>query len=100
MAGTQGGGKAESHINGQGVGKLEQGQRGDRSMIRIDRHQEVDGARARRPTRGHGVWEYSCPEYPLVCGVSRQPLFDDCRQLEAIYGVTVVAWGCSGRVTR
>ncbi len=30
-------------------------------MIRIE---EIDGTSGSRPNRNHGVWEYTCAEYP------------------------------------
>jgi hypothetical protein len=45
--------------------------------IRIERGAEV----------GPGVWEYSIPSLGL-CGKSRQPLLDSCRQIKSILGDT------------
>jgi hypothetical protein len=56
-------------------------------MIRIERGEEVDG-RGRRAGRNHGRWAYHALGYPLVCGYSRSPLLDACRQLKSLYGVT------------
>ena len=47
-------------------------------MIRIERGAEV----------APGVWQYSVCGYPQVCGKSRQPLLDACRQLKSIGGLT------------
>jgi hypothetical protein len=47
-------------------------------MIRIERGAEV----------GPGVWEYSVRGYPNICGRSRQPLLDACRQLKSTGGLT------------
>ena len=44
-------------------------------MIRIERGQEVSP----------GIWEYSVPSLGL-CGRSRQPLLDACRQIERAGG--------------
>lgn len=46
-------------------------------MIRIDKGAEVSP----------GVWEFRSAVYP-VCGKSRQPLLDACRQLKLILGDT------------
>jgi hypothetical protein len=62
-------------------------------MIRIDRHEEIDGTDNSRPNRNHGVWEYSCPQYPRARGYSRQPLLDACRQLTTLYRITGQAVG-------
>jgi hypothetical protein len=57
-------------------------------MIKIVRGAEVDGPRARSGHR-HGVWAYrASAAYPLVCGYSRQPLLDACRQLKSLHGLT------------
>jgi hypothetical protein len=53
-------------------------------MIRIIKIAEIDG----RGRRGRGVFAYHAPEYPLVCGYSRQPLLDACRQLKSLYGLS------------
>ena len=58
-------------------------------MIKIIRGAEIDGPKGDR--RRHGVFEYhaDCADrYPLVCGYSRQPLLDACRQLKSLYGLT------------
>ncbi|MGC2318515.1 MAG: hypothetical protein WA615_18805 [Bradyrhizobium sp.] len=62
-------------------------------MITIIRGAEVDGPNGAAGPRRHGVWEYHAPLYPLVCGYSRQPLLDACRQLKSLYGLTGVAVG-------
>jgi hypothetical protein len=56
-------------------------------MIRIERGAELDGPSPRSGKR-HGVFQYSCPEYPAECGFSRQPMLDACRQLKRILGPT------------
>jgi hypothetical protein len=56
-------------------------------MIRIERGEEVDGP-GPKAGRRHGVFAYHAPLYPLVCGYSRQPLLDACRQLKSLYGLT------------
>lgn len=58
-------------------------------MIKIVKGAEVDGPSEAGGKR-HGVFAYQAdPElYPLVCGFSRQPLLDACRQLKSLYGVT------------
>jgi hypothetical protein len=58
-------------------------------MIKIVKGAEVDGPSEAGGKR-HGVFAYHAdPElYPLVCGFSRQPLLDACRQLKSLYGVT------------
>jgi hypothetical protein len=53
------------------------------TMIRIERGAEV----------GPGIWEYHAPAYPSVCGKSRQPLLDACRQLKSILGEPPVRVG-------
>jgi len=35
-----------------------------------------------------GIWEYSVRGYPNICGRSRQPLLDACRQLKSMRGLT------------
>ena len=55
---------------------------------KIVRGAEVDGSKGEAGPRGHGVWAYSVPRYPLACGYSRQPLLDACRQLKSLYGLT------------
>jgi hypothetical protein len=60
----------------------------DDIMIRIERGAEVDGPKGEAGPRRHGVWEYHAPGYPLVCGYSRQPLLDACRQFKSLYGLT------------
>jgi hypothetical protein len=57
-------------------------------MIKIVRGAEVDGPKGEAGGRRHGVWAYHAPGYPLVCGYSRQPLLDACRQLKSLYGLT------------
>ena len=59
-------------------------------MIKIVKGAEVDGPRGEAGGKRHGVFAYHAdPElYPLVCGFSRQPLLDACRQLKSLYGVT------------
>lgn len=52
-------------------------------MIRIERGAEVSP----------GVFEYHCLAWPLVCGKSRQPLLDACRQFKTLYGLTKEAAG-------
>ena len=47
-------------------------------MIRIERGLEVSP----------GTWEYHCDAYPSVCGRSRQPLLDACRQFKSLHGST------------
>ena len=59
-----------------------------RVMIRIERGAEVDGPKGEGGPRRHGVWEYHVVAYPLVCGYSRQPLLDACRQFKSLYGLT------------
>jgi hypothetical protein len=54
-------------------------------MIRIVKGAEVDGPRGEAGR--HGVWAYRADRYPLVCGFSRQPLLDACRQLKSLYGL-------------
>ena len=56
-------------------------------VIRIDLGEEVDGD-GPRAGRRHGIFEYSCVQYPLVRGYSRQPLLDACRQLKSLYAPT------------
>jgi hypothetical protein len=58
--------------------------------IKIVKGAEVDGPRGEAGGKRHGVFAYHAdPElYPLVCGFSRQPLLDACRQLKSLYGVT------------
>ena len=56
-------------------------------MIRIELGAEIDGA-GLQAGRGHGKFAYSCVRYPLVCGYSRQPLLDSCRQLKSLYAPT------------
>jgi hypothetical protein len=46
-------------------------------MIRIERGKEVSP----------GIWEYAVPSLGL-CGRSRQPLLDACRQIKLILGAT------------
>lgn len=58
------------------------------AMIKILRGAEVDGSKGEAGPRRHGIWEYHAPRYPLVCGYSRQPLLDACRQLKSLYGLT------------
>ena len=59
-------------------------------VIKIVKGAEVDGPRGEAGGKRHGVFAYHAdPElYPLVCGFSRQPLLDACRQLKSLYGVT------------
>jgi hypothetical protein len=57
------------------------------NVIRIDLGAEVDGPGPRAGKR-HGIFEYSCVRYPKVCGYSRQPLLDACRQLKSLYAPT------------
>jgi hypothetical protein len=57
-------------------------------MIKIIRGAEVDGPKGEAAGRRHGTWAYRAPGYPLVCGYSRQPLLDACRQLKSLYGLT------------
>jgi hypothetical protein len=64
-------------------------------LIRIIRGAEVDGPNGAAGPRRHGVWEYHAPLYALVCGYSRQPLLDACRQLKSLYGLTGWLWGYS-----
>ena len=57
-------------------------------MIRINRGKEVEPY--------HEEFEYHAADrivWPLVCGKSRQPLLDACRQLKSLYGVTQKAVG-------
>jgi hypothetical protein len=49
----------------------------DRAMIRIERGKEVSP----------GVWAYTVRELGL-CGKSRQPLLDACRQIKSLGGFT------------
>jgi hypothetical protein len=56
-------------------------------MIKIIKGAEVDGPGVGAGRR-HGRFAYHAPRYPLVCGFSRQPLLDACRQLQSLYGVT------------
>jgi len=56
-------------------------------MIKIVRGAEVDGPKGEAGGRRHGIWAYHAPGYPLVCGYSRQPLLDACRQLKSLYGL-------------
>jgi hypothetical protein len=56
-------------------------------MIRIELGAEVDGPGEHAGHR-HGIWHYHCVRYPEVCGYSRQPLLDSCRQLKSLYGLT------------
>jgi hypothetical protein len=58
------------------------------AMIRIERGAETAGPEDNPRYRRHGTWAYTCPQYPLVCGYSRQPLLDACWQLQTHYGVT------------
>ena len=51
-------------------------------MIRIERGREVS----------RGIWEYAVPSLRL-CGRSRQPLLDACRQIKAMGGDTSVVAG-------
>ena len=55
-------------------------------MIKIVRGAEIDGPKGDR--RRHGIWAYHAPAYPQVCGYSRQPLLDACRQLKSLHGLT------------
>jgi hypothetical protein len=57
-------------------------------MIEIIRGAEVDGPKGETGGRRHGIWAYHSLGYPLVCGYSRQPLLDACRQLKLLYGLT------------
>jgi hypothetical protein len=57
-------------------------------MIKIIRGAEVDGPKGETGPRRHGIWAYHAPAYPEVCGYSRQPLLDACRQLKSLYGLT------------
>jgi hypothetical protein len=57
-------------------------------VIRIERGAEVDGPKGEGGPRRHGIWEYHAVGYPLVCGYSRQPLLDACRQFKSLYGLT------------
>jgi hypothetical protein len=58
-------------------------------MIRVIRGREVDGPEGEKDgKRRHGVFEYHALRYSLVCGYSRQPLLDACRQLKSLYGLT------------
>jgi hypothetical protein len=57
-------------------------------MIKIIRGSEVDGPKGEAGGRRHGTWAYHAARYPLVCGYSRQPLLDACRQLKSLYGLT------------
>jgi hypothetical protein len=57
-------------------------------MIKIIRGTEVDGTKGQDGPRRHGIWAYHAPAYPEVCGYSRQPLLDACRQLKSLYGLT------------
>ena len=57
-------------------------------MIEIFRGAEVDGPKGEAAGRRHGTWAYRAPGYPPVCGYSRQPLLDACRQLKSLYGLT------------
>jgi hypothetical protein len=61
------------------------------AMIRIIRGAEVDGPGGEAGGKRHGVFAYRADggQYPRVCGYSRQPLLDACRQLKSLYGVTV-----------
>ncbi len=58
-------------------------------MIRIVRGAEIDGPKGEAGPRRHGKWAYRADggQYPLVCGYSRQPLLDACRQLKSLYGL-------------
>src|SRR5713101_2815627 len=60
----------------------------DTTMIKIVRGAETAGPKDAPRSRRHGIWAYTCPQYPLVCGFSRQPLLDACRQLQSHYGIT------------
>ena len=60
-------------------------------MIKIVRGAEIDGPKGDR--RRHGIWAYHAPAYPQVCGYSRQPLLDACRQLKSILGEMSVRVG-------
>jgi hypothetical protein len=62
-------------------------------MIKIFRGAEVDGPKGEGGPRGHGIWAYHAPGYPQVCGYSRQPLLDACRQLKSLYGVSAARAG-------
>jgi len=62
-------------------------------MIEIVRGAEVDGPKGEAGPRRHGMWAYHAPGYPLVCGYSRQPLLDACRQLKSLYGLTAARVG-------
>ena len=66
-------------------------------MIKIVKGAEVDGPSGEAGGKRHGVFAYHAdPEpYPLVCGFSRQPLLDACRQLKSLYGVTGTLWAYS-----
>jgi hypothetical protein len=57
-------------------------------MIKIIRNAEVDGPKGEAGPRRHGILAYHAPAYPEVCGYSRQPLLDACRQLKSLYGLT------------
>jgi hypothetical protein len=52
-------------------------------VIRIDRGAEV----------APGIWKYSVSGYPQICGRSRQPLLDACRQLKTLHGLTAESAG-------
>jgi hypothetical protein len=59
-------------------------------MIRIIRGAEIDGPKGEAGGHRHGVFEYHAAHadaYSLVCGFSRQPLLDACRQLKSLYGL-------------
>ena len=55
-------------------------------MIEIIKGAEVDGSKGEAGPHRHGVFAFHAPRYPLVCGFSRQPLLDACRQLKSLYG--------------
>jgi hypothetical protein len=58
------------------------------TMIEIVRGAEVDGPKGEAGPRRHGMWAYHAPAYPEVCGYSRQPLLDACRQIKRVLGPT------------
>jgi hypothetical protein len=62
-------------------------------VIKIVRGAEVDGPKGDDGRRRHGIRAYHAPAYPQVCGYSRQPLLDACRQLKSILGDTSVRVG-------
>jgi hypothetical protein len=69
-------------------------------MIKIIRGAEVDGPKGQDGPRRHGMWAYHAPAYPEVCGYSRQPLLDACRQLKSLYGLSAERAGVFGPVAR